>query len=255
MQKSLLLAIGLFALACNNKRAGSNSDSTNNTTGTHQMTKLTGTFQGTIPCADCPGINYQITLFDDHTFSELTSYQAKGMNVEGIPMNVANVENGTWKQLSDSTIMIQRKADNASFLAEDGHLLLLDPKGRRIEGVLAGNYVLNPVEGGDRRTLFAQKRQQGINFTANGNEPGWALDIDHKQIYFHTINGDSIKTALPSPQPNSDSLKVYTTKNITVSIRNTLCTDDMSGLMRPNTVQITYKGKTYRGCGEYLQVK
>lgn len=246
--KKILLLIGLFSLpACNSQTANNGADSSN-TTSQHpvgQPPKLTGTFQGTLPCADCPGINYQVTLFDDHTYSELTAYQGRGMNL-------ATVEKGTWKQLSDSTVLIQRKKDSSSFLLSDGHLLLLDPKGRRIEGVLASNYVLNAIEGGDKRKLYEQKRQEGIEFTANGNEPGWTLDIDRKQITFRDMNGEEIQTALPAPKPNLDTLKVYTTPKITVSIRNTLCTDDMSGIMRPNTVQINIKDKVFQGCGEYL---
>jgi uncharacterized lipoprotein NlpE involved in copper resistance len=249
MKKTLLSALVLITLACNNKPANSGSESADNigkTDSSHVFTPLHGTFQGTIPCADCPGINYQITLFDDHTYSELTAYQGRGMDI-------ATVEKGTWKQLSDSTVVIQRKKDSTSFLATDGHLLVLDAKGHRIEGMLASNYVLNAVEGGDRRTLLAGKQQKGIAFTANGNEPGWTLDIDRKQIYFHTMNGDSLKVALPSPRPNLDTLKVYTTSNLTVTIRSTVCTDDMSGLMRPNTVLVKYKDQAFQGCGEYIR--
>ncbi|MGF6926442.1 putative membrane protein [Chitinophaga sp. W2I13] len=207
---------------------------------------ITGTYQGTLPCADCPGMDYQISLFDDHTFHELVAYQGRGQGI-------ASVETGTWKQTSDSTVMLQKKTDSTSFLASEGKLLLLDTKGKRIEGVLASNYILKPVEGGDRRQLLAEKTKAGIRFTANGNEPFWSLDLDNKKIRFNNVNGDSLQATLPPAKPNTDTLKVYTTPDITVSIRNTVCTDDMSGLMKPNTVQVQVKDKTYQGCGEYLK--
>jgi len=191
-------------------------------------------------------MDYQISLFDDHTFHELVAYQGRGQGI-------ASVETGTWKQTSDSTVMLQKKTDSTSFLASEGKLLLLDTKGKRIEGVLASNYILKPVEGGDRRQLLAEKTKAGIRFTANGNEPFWSLDLDNKKIRFNNVNGDSLQATLPPAKPNTDTLKVYTTPDITVSIRNTVCTDDMSGLMKPNTVQVQVKDKTYQGCGEYLK--
>lgn len=249
MKKSLLLPVLLTAfVACNNNTTTTQNDSTaqHTTPGTTAPAVITGTYQGTLPCADCPGMDYQISLFDDHTFHELVAYQGRGQGI-------ASVETGTWKQTSDSTVMLQKKTDSSSFLASEGKLLLLDTKGKRIEGVLASNYILKPVEGGDRRQLLAEKSKAGIRFTANGNEPFWSLDLDNKKIRFNNVNGDSLQLTLPPAKPNTDTLKVYTTPGITISIRNTVCTDDMSGLMKPNTVQVQVKDKTYQGCGEYLK--
>ncbi|MFX1703146.1 copper resistance protein NlpE N-terminal domain-containing protein [Chitinophaga sp. CC14] len=249
MKNSIILPVLLTAFtACNNNTTTTQNDSTtqHTTPGTATPTVITGTFQGTLPCADCPGMDYQISLFDDHTFHELVAYQGRGQGI-------ASVETGTWKQTSDSTVMLQKKTDSSSFLASEGKLLLLDTKGKRIEGVLASNYILKPVEGGDRRQLLAEKSKAGIRFTASGNEPFWSLDLDNKKIRFNNVNGDSLQVTLPPARPNTDTLKVYTTPDITISIRNTVCTDDMSGLMKPNTVQIQVKDKTYQGCGEYLK--
>ncbi|MEZ2441860.1 copper resistance protein NlpE N-terminal domain-containing protein [Chitinophaga sp. RCC_12] len=249
MKKSIIFPVLLTAfVACNNNTSTTQNDSTRqkSTPGITTPAVITGTYQGTLPCADCPGMDYQISLFDDHTFHELVAYQGRGQGI-------AAVETGTWKQTSDSTVMLQKKTDSTSFLASEGKLLLLDTKGKRIEGVLASNYILKPVEGGDRRQLLAEKTKAGIRFTANGNEPFWSLDLDNKKIRFNNVNDDSLQATLPPAKPNTDTLKVYTTPDITVSIRNTVCTDDMSGLMKPNTVQVQVKDKTYQGCGEYLK--
>ncbi|NLU93976.1 copper resistance protein NlpE N-terminal domain-containing protein [Chitinophaga sp. Ak27] len=245
-QHFLLPALFVALAACNNNTADHQAQNTQKNKPGVTALPITGTYQGTLPCADCPGMDYQISLYDDHTFSELVAYQGRGQEV-------ATVETGSWRQTSDSTVIIHKKTDSSSFLAAEGKLLLLDTKGKRIEGVLASNYVLKPVEGGDRRALLAAKLKSGIRFTANGNEPGWQLDIDNRKIYFHTMNGDSLQATLPPPRPNSDTLKVYTTPQITISIRNTICSDDMSGIMRPNTVQVQLKEKTYQGCGEFLK--
>ena len=249
MKKSVILPVLLVVIAaCNNNHPPQQANSTlQNTTPRNAVAShITGTYQGTLPCADCPGMDYQVSLYDDHTFSELVAYQGRGKGI-------ASVETGTWQQTSDSTVIIRKKTDSSSFELTEGNLLLLDTKGKRIEGVLASNYILKPIEGGDRRQVLAEKGKSGIRFTANGNEPGWTLDLDNRKISFHTMNGDSLQATLPPARPNTDTLKVYTTPGITVSIRNSMCSDDMSGLMRPNSVQVQIKDKTYQGCGEYLK--
>lgn len=247
MKGKLLLPLLLLAVAaCNNSSTTSHTDSTHTVPVATNRPRITGTYQGTLPCADCPGMDYQVSLFDDHTFSELVAYQGRGAEI-------ATVETGSWKETSDSTVVLHKKLDSSSFLASEGKLLLLDTKGKRIEGVLASNYILKPIEGGDRRELIAGKVKAGIRFTAGGNEPGWTLDVESRKLLFHTMNGDSVKVNLPPANPNTDTLKVYTTPAITVSIRNTVCSDDMSGLMHPNTVQVKVKDKTYQGCGEYIK--
>ncbi|NML36402.1 hypothetical protein HHL17_04270 [Chitinophaga sp. G-6-1-13] len=249
--RKLICLTTLFAalMACNNNQTSqTTTDSTaaGKQTPAAITTHITGTYQGTLPCADCPGMDYQISLFDDHTFTELVSYQGRGQGI-------AFTEKGTWQQINDSIVSIKKKTDSSSFLASDSKLLVLDKQGKRIEGALASNYVLKPVEGGDRRDLLAQKAGAGITFTATGNEPFWSLDLEARKILFHTASGDSVVAPLPAPRPNTDTLKVYTTPQLTVTIRNTMCTDDMSGLMRPNSVEVKTKEQTYHGCGEYLK--
>ncbi|WP_160712365.1 copper resistance protein NlpE N-terminal domain-containing protein [Chitinophaga solisilvae] len=249
MRKLIYLPTLIAVLAaCNNsgKQPGTDSTGTITPSAPGNAIHLTGTYQGTIPCADCPGTDYQVSLFDDHTFTELMAYQGRGQGI-------AYTETGSWKQINDSVVMLQKKEDSSSFLASDGKLLLLDREGKRIEGALASNYVLKPVEGGDRRDIFAQKTAAGINFTANGNEPFWSLDLDKKNIIFQSMGGDTIKVALPAPNPNTDTLKTYTTPQITISIRNKVCSDDMSGLMHPNAVEVKVKEQQFHGCGQYLK--
>ncbi|SHL86417.1 NlpE N-terminal domain-containing protein [Chitinophaga jiangningensis] len=243
-----LPTLALAFAACNNNNAArEQQDSIRiNKAAPGQTTKLAGTYQGTLPCADCPGIDYQISLYDDSTYSELTAYQGRGENI-------ATVETGTWRAINDSIAMLVKKNDSVSFVASEHKLILLDKAGKRIEGMLASNYILKPVEGGDRRTLLADKKTQGVTFYANGNEPFWSLELDKKNIRFKTVGGDSIYTPLPGLSINTDTLKVYKGKGITINIRPTTCADDMSGYLRPNTVQLEVGDKTYSGCGEFIK--
>ncbi|MFB6455783.1 copper resistance protein NlpE N-terminal domain-containing protein [Chitinophaga sp. Hz27] len=247
MHKILLFAVFVATMAaCNNPSTQEKQKEATDSTGKSPVTHLTGTYQGTLPCADCPGMDYQISLYDDHTYSELRSYQGRGQNM-------ATVETGTWKAVNDSIAMLEQKNDSTSFLASAGKLILLDKAGKRIEGVLASNYELKPVEGGDMRTLLAEKKSSGVNFYASGNEPFWSLELDKKNIRFKTANGDSVYIPLPGPATFTDTLKIYKTSQITINIRSTSCADDMSGFMRPNTVQLTIGDKTYSGCGQFIK--
>ncbi|WP_167014508.1 copper resistance protein NlpE N-terminal domain-containing protein [Chitinophaga sp. Cy-1792] len=247
MHKILLFSVLLATMAgCNNNNTQEKQTEIRDNAGKSAQTHLTGTYQGTLPCADCPGMDYQISLYDDHTYSELKSYQGRGLNV-------AYVETGTWKAVNDSVAMLEQKMDSTSFLASEGKLVLLDKAGKRVEGVLASNYELKPIEGGDIRKLLSDKKTNGVNFYASGNEPFWSLELDKKNIRFKTANGDSIYVPLPGLTMNTDTLKIYKTKDITINIRNTACSDDMSGFMRPNTVQLTIGDKTYSGCGQFIK--
>jgi copper homeostasis protein (lipoprotein) len=44
--------------------------------------KLPATFVGTLPCADCPGIRYQVNLLSDHTFSSRMIYEERNAGLE-----------------------------------------------------------------------------------------------------------------------------------------------------------------------------
>lgn len=211
--------------------------------------KVAGSYQGTLPCADCPGIDYQISLYDNSRYEELMVYRDRNNNR-------ASIDTGMWKLENDSIIILARR-EKQKFLFEDGKLYQLDQEGKRITGALADNYILRPVEGGGNREHLEAKAKAGVDFVASGNEPFWSLEIDlKKKMTFRTMNGDSLLTPLPPPRPNTDSLKVYSAKTeagqLTVTLRNSACSDDMSGFMRPYTVEVKMKEQIYRGCGTYL---
>lgn len=252
-QVMFLLAMATAFTACQSgNRPGSTSDSATLAdslpgTTTTAAAVPAGAFQGLLPCADCPGIDYQVNLFPDSTFEAITSYQGRGNNI-------ASVSIGNWITDATGVILLTDKSDTTRFRYEDHKLFMVDATGQKETGALASNYTLKSVEGGGNREHLQQKAASGINFTANGNEPGWSLDISKKDIFFQTMNGDSLRVPLPAARPSLDTLKVYTVPGkITVSIRNTICADDMSGYMRPNTVEVQVKETTYRGCGQYLK--
>ncbi|HEU4555563.1 MAG TPA: copper resistance protein NlpE N-terminal domain-containing protein [Chitinophaga sp.] len=216
----------------------------------HSNIHPAGSYQGTLPCADCPGIDYQISLYDDNHYRTLMVYRDRNNNRPVI-------DTGTWQMEQDTLVRIILGGKHKQlFRFEDGRLYQLNEHGQPITGALADNYILRPVKSIDRGRL-QEKAAAGIDFLAAGTRPGWNLEIDHqKTISFHITNGDSLRVPMPRARPNTDTLKVYTAKTETaefiLTIRNAACMDDASGFMHPYSVEVQMKDSTYRGCGEYL---
>lgn len=98
-----------------------------------------GTYTGTTPCADCPGIDVELTINDDLTYEKTMDYQERDTKVE---------EKGTFKW-DDSgqkiTLYIDGETTNQSYFIGENRIWQLDMEGNRIEGDLADYYILEKV--------------------------------------------------------------------------------------------------------------
>ncbi len=101
-----------------------------------------GTYSGVIPCADCSGIEVQITLTVDNTFEMTQKYQDED--------NEAIVSSGTFQWNDGGNIIIldglDKEAYPTQYLVGENTLTQLDLEGNEITGDLAQNYVLTKVE-------------------------------------------------------------------------------------------------------------
>lgn len=97
---------------------------------------VAGTYKGTLPCADCPGIETTVTLKDDSTFEQTSKYLGKGNNTFN--------KNGKWHFLADgNTIALDDgKQGTARLKVGENTLTMLDGEGHLITGALAAHYVL-----------------------------------------------------------------------------------------------------------------
>jgi len=97
---------------------------------------LPGSFLGDLPCADCPGIRYQLDLFPDGVFFLRTTYLGRGEDAR-------HDDIGRWVVASEGkTLVLHGGRDAPAMFAIQGHdrLRKLDVKGRPIESAL--NYDL-----------------------------------------------------------------------------------------------------------------
>ncbi len=211
----------------------------------------TGTFYGTLPCADCPGIRYALTLNDDGTYVEQTEYLEKSVAVR--------VDSGAYEVQQDTVVELLRPsgAGMDRWVVADGKLRMLDASGGPIESEFAQQYVLSPEKPVEPIT----KTQRAVDFKATGNEPSWSLEIDFDQrMRFKDINGLNLITPVPAatyPQENVTTWNVTTEQGeLSVTVTREKCQDTMSGKTSDYRVEVraavaTTGATTYAGCGRY----
>ena len=95
-----------------------------------------GTYNGTVPCADCEGIETEITITKDLTFVMKTTYLGKGDQI------FEEKGSFTWNT-AGNTILLQglQNKPNQYFVGEN-KIEQLDLSGNRITGDLADKYIL-----------------------------------------------------------------------------------------------------------------
>jgi len=99
---------------------------------------ITGNYLGTIPCADCEGIQYQLKLNKNLSYTLKLMYKGKSDEI---------IEIDGFYSLTDTfLILLDEKAGTMNYLKKvDNRLLLLDKNGNEINGELAETYLLDRV--------------------------------------------------------------------------------------------------------------
>ena len=94
-----------------------------------------------------------------------------------------------------------------------------------------------------------------VEYSALGQEPGWALRIDRERMSYIGTYGDTrISVARPVAVPFSGGLR-YQTSRLTVDVLNARCNDAMSGRGFEDQVTVYVRGQTFRGCGGARRVE
>ncbi len=107
-------------------------------TGGGNLSRLPATFVGDLPCADCPGIRYQLNLLSDQSFFLRMTYKDRNRAVDDI---------GSWTISSDGhTLLLHggREAPEQFSIRDADTLRKLDVEGREIQTSL--NYDLKRTE-------------------------------------------------------------------------------------------------------------
>ncbi|MVM40897.1 META domain-containing protein [Spirosoma sp. HMF3257] len=133
-------------------------------------------------------------------------------------------------------------------------LLLLTAACRRPSTQLAA--MMTPV---NQPSDFSQYLKAGDELIAMGNDPSWSLTINPSKgvLRFKTLAGDSLVTAVPERQTDSNGTFRYTageeSEKINALFRPESCVDKLSGQRFDYRVEVTFRGKSYAGCGASLR--
>jgi uncharacterized lipoprotein NlpE involved in copper resistance len=146
---ALLISVGLAACNPTGDKTLSQSDSVEKTaivrdtttavaSGDNSQNALdwAGTYEATLPCADCPGIKTTLTLIQDNTFTISSTY------LEDKTRSTVTEDKGTITWIKNGSIIRLKGRDTDVLLKVGENLLIqLDKQGKEIEGPLRDQYI------------------------------------------------------------------------------------------------------------------
>ncbi|NBC66777.1 MAG: hypothetical protein GVY07_14115 [Bacteroidetes bacterium] len=245
----------LFLISCNQQENHKNNEPSERAKSISSIDdidlNLPALYTGTLPCADCPGINYQLILEDDG-FTELSQYRDRS------PAKFE--ESGSWSASNDTlTLVGQEDLILKRFLFHKDSLTLLDRNNQIITGDLADMYVLE--RSGNQESIRKHHQrlsEQGYTFFAAGNEPFWSMKIDSLQQLTYEKPGSTRNLGEVSRSMIDNAKLIQTSTDSTqlsIRVQDKYCRDSMSGYLFPKTVMAVMKSAqvdTLRGCGLFL---
>jgi uncharacterized lipoprotein NlpE involved in copper resistance len=99
-----------------------------------------GTYRGVVPCADCEGIEVELTLTQKGTYELKYTYLGKGKN------SYKEAGNFKWDGAAGNITLLGIKEYPPYYKVGENMLLQLDMEGKKITGNLANNYKLEKVK-------------------------------------------------------------------------------------------------------------
>jgi uncharacterized lipoprotein NlpE involved in copper resistance len=112
---------------------GGETAHTDNAHNSQNSLDWSGTYEATLPCADCPGIKTSIVINQDETFQIHSEYLERDLKTEDSGKIMWH-DNG-------SVIHLMGKDTNLKLKVGENQLFQLDQEGKIIEGELASHYI------------------------------------------------------------------------------------------------------------------
>lgn len=136
---TIFLLITITACQVQQSNSPASQDKRAATADTHQNSlNWSGVYRGTLPCADCGGIQTEITLNQDQSYLFVSKYLGKG--------NESTKVHGSfqWDETGDKITLQNLDVPNR-YVVEENVLIKLDMNDKRISGDLSENYKLQKV--------------------------------------------------------------------------------------------------------------
>jgi putative lipoprotein len=107
------------------------------------------------------------------------------------------------------------------------------------------------------RIPWEDARRRGVDFRAQGNEPGWSLELKEGSQLLFVEDYGSLRVLIPAAgETRADGIRVYDgnadATALRVEIDDSSCVDTMSGDIFPASVVVTLNNRVYSGCGQTL---
>jgi uncharacterized lipoprotein NlpE involved in copper resistance len=139
MKKIYMMAcLTLMMAACTNQQQKKSEESTKtdfiaDIHNAENALDYEGTYKGTFPAADCPGIETTLTLNNDRTFTLDSKY---------IDRNQTYNESGKYTLKGNLLTLVSNDGEEEYYKVEENRLRKLDRDKKEITGDLAGYYIL-----------------------------------------------------------------------------------------------------------------
>lgn len=140
--KNIICALFLIALftACSSGPEGiASTDSSFKTVVPNTPFVNAEKYVGTLPCADCDGIDVSLQLNKNKTYILNSVYKLS--NVDSSIRTTKDT--GSWNQGNDTVYLTNAKTGSIRYIKSGAELIQLDGSGNRITGPLASMYILH----------------------------------------------------------------------------------------------------------------
>ena len=132
-----LIAIVLsLAISCRNQNSTENNQSGNKPK-TDTIIQIPGIYMGMLPCADCSGIEYTLTMNPDSSFILKSTYLGKPADHNTF------IEAGQWSMVDKGKLLLELPQENLYLKQKGKNLLWLDKQGNEIQS--KQNYQLSRI--------------------------------------------------------------------------------------------------------------
>jgi len=117
------------------------NSTSNKTTDTVSGTAIAASdeYKGSLPCADCEGIDVSLQLNSDSGYTMNSVYKGSHADNNNNSFN----DTGTWNIHSPDTLVLFNKNGSVKYIKTDSTLTQLDGSGNRITGPLANMFILH----------------------------------------------------------------------------------------------------------------
>lgn len=222
--------------------------------------RISGNWEGIIPCDECSGMEYSLELKNNGTFREKLSY------IFGGKKTIKNT--GKWDLSGDTLLVLNGSASGYNrYRLEQNELSLLDTdiKENKLQEKYTYHYSLKRDI---KRSLSGKKNRkykQGVHFVAKGEKPSWSLEVDANKV-ISLKTSEFNKSTLNEKISDSAQLLVFPdsilikSPKATLKIKEEYCIDRGSEEAFLYKVEVTAENSnsktiSYTGCGEFLADK